>query len=355
MRRFSAHRIVSFFLAGVIMSCKKEPVIPVSSEAVQYITLTAPEGFPAIKINSDNPLSNQGVELGRLLFYDVRLSGNNKVSCASCHSQRLAFSDGVALTNAGVSGQNLERHSPALINLAWANGFFWDGGSKNLESQAFGPITNMHEMQQDLNELEFELKQVPEYVKRFSDIFKDGVKATNVAKALAQFQLTLISSNSKYDKFKLGEISLNAQELRGLNLIHIKCKSCHSGELFTDNAYHNNGIDDVYSDEHEGIHQGRYRITHDPSDLGSFKTPTLRNVMLTAPYMHDGRFKNIDEVLEHYNSGLKKSSTVDPLLFQNNKQLGVPISPKEKLDIKAFLMALTDNDFITNKKFSNAN
>lgn len=337
------------------MSCKKEPVIHASNEELRYFSLTVPEGFPMIKINADNPLTNEGVELGRLLFYDARLSGNNKISCESCHSQKLAFSDGVAISNVGASGQMLERHSPALINLAWSDGFFWDGGSKNLESQALGPITNMHEMQQDLNELEYELKQVPEYENRFSKIFKDGVKATNVAKALAQFQLTLISSNSRYDKFKRGEMALNDQELLGMSLINVKCKSCHSGELFTDNAYHNNGIDDVYSDDHEGIHQGRYRITHDPSDLGRFKTPTLRNVMLTAPYMHDGRFKNIDEVLEHYNTGLKKSSTVDPLLFQNNKQLGVPILPNEKLAIKAFLSALTDVDFITNKKFSNPN
>lgn len=355
MKRFTANKIILFFLAGMTMSCRKEPVAILPDNSLEHIRLEIPAGFPVIKPNTDNPLTRQGVELGRLLFYDARLSGNNKISCASCHDQSLAFSDGLALTKAGVSGQELERHSPALINLAWADGFFWDGGSKNLESQAFGPVTNVHEMQQDLNELEYELKQVPDYEKRFSGIFKDGVKATNAAKALAQFQLTLISSNAKYDRYKRGQLALSDLELSGMNLINAKCRSCHAGELFTDNGYHNNGMDNIFNDDHEGIYQGRYRITHLQLDMGKFKTPTLRNVMLTAPYMHDGRLKNIDEVLEHYNTGLKNSQSVDPLLFQNDNQLGIPISPNEKVAIKAFLNALTDHDFITNKNFSKPN
>ncbi|RZM01153.1 MAG: cytochrome-c peroxidase, partial [Pedobacter sp.] len=210
-------------------------------------------------------------------------------------------------------------------------------------------------MQQDLNELEYELKQVPEYQNRFAEVFQDGLKAANVAKALAQFQYALISSNAKYDRYRRGEATLNDRELLGMSLVEAKCKSCHAGELFTDNSYHNNGMDDIFGDEHEGIHQGRYRVTHVPLDMGKFKTPTLRNVMLTAPYMHDGRFRDIDQVLEHYNAGIKNSPSVDPLLFRHNAMLGVPISANEKIAIKAFLNALTDNDFITNKKFSDPN
>lgn len=349
-----------YFLSLTILitsSCKKEEVIE-TDPILRSVRLKVPANFPKYVDDIDNPLTEQGIELGRLLFYDKRLSGNNQISCASCHQQDLAFSDAVALNNIGVSRKTLDRHSPALINLAWANtGLFWDGGVTNLESQAFAPLTSADEMHQNLSELEFELKQVPAYVKLFNLVFNSEVKSVHVVKALAQFQRSLVSGDSKYDQFirKENNVSLTNLELAGLNLVTEKCKICHSGELFTDNRYHNNGIDDAYSDELEGIHQGRYRITQIPFDMGKFKTPTLRNIMLTAPYMHDGRFKTIDEVLEHYNIGLKNSASIDLLLFQNGKQLGIPISISEKVAIKAFLNTLTDQHFITNKKFSNPN
>ena len=345
--------ILFFFLAVALSACKKEPVMSVRDQIPTAVALAIPAGFPEVKANADNPLTVHGIALGRLLFYDTRLSGNNKVSCASCHHQDLAFSDGIALTDLGVSGDQLERHSPALFNLAWADGFFWDGGAKNLESQAFGPITNVHELQQDLNQLEWELLQVPDYVERFNAVFKDGVKATNVAKALAQFQLTLVSANSKYDQYQGGTAILSSIELSGMNIVNARCKSCHRGELFTDNAYHNNGLDKSFDDRFEGIHQGRYRITHDLPDMGKFKTPSLRNVMLTAPYMHDGRFSDINEVLDHYTSGMKISPSTDPLLYQNHGQVGIPLTTVERQSIISFLATLTDHEFLTNKKYSN--
>jgi len=339
-------------------SCKKEEVT-LTHDTLHPVKLEAPANFPKFTDDPDNPLTAEGIELGRLLFYDNRLSGNNSISCGSCHRQDIAFSDGVALNTIGVSGEKLPRHSPALINLAWANnGLFWDGGSTNLESQAFGPLTNADEMHQNLTELEHELKQVPNYVKQFKLVFNSEIKSVHVVKALAQFQRTLVSGNSKYDQYIRKEpgVILTDEELNGLTLVNAKCRSCHSGALFTDYSYHNNGIDADFSNtSHEGLYQGRFRVTFNPLDLGKFKTPTLRNVMLTAPYMHDGRFKNIDEVLEHYNMGLKKSATIDPLLFQNKNQLGIPISNNEKIAIKSFLNALNDKDFISNKKFSNPN
>lgn len=349
--------IVLSLIVMVISSCKKEEVT-LTDDILHPVKLEAPANFPKFTDDPDNPLTAEGVELGRLLFYDTRLSGNNSISCGSCHRQNIAFSDSVALNSIGVSGVKLPRHSPALINLAWANnGLFWDGGSTNLESQAFGPLTNVDELHQNLTELEHELKQVPAYIKMFKLVFNSEIKSAHIVKALAQFQRTLVSGNSKYDQYIRREqpTVLTTQELAGLNLVNAKCRSCHTGELFTDNGYHNNGIDAIFNNEHEGIHQGKYRITQIPFDLGKFKTPTLRNIMLTAPYMHDGRFKNIDEVLEHYNTGLRNSATVDPLLFQNHNQLGIPISIIEKEAIKAFLHTLTDNDFITNKKFSHPN
>jgi len=341
----------------IASSCKKEEVM-ITDEQPHVVRLEVPANFPKYVDDLDNPLTAEGIELGRLLFYDTRLSGNNKLSCASCHKQNIAFSDAVALNNIGASVKTLDRHSPALINLAWANnGLFWDGGVTNLESQAFAPLTSADEMHQNLTELEYVLKQVPNYVKKFKLVFNDEIKSANVVKALSQFQRTLISGNSKYDKYIRKEegASLSSLEIDGLNLVNSKCKSCHAGELFTDNGYHNNGLDATFNDEHEGIYQGRYRITNNLLDMGKFKTPTLRNVMLTAPYMHDGRLKTIDDVLAHYHTGLKSSETIDRLLFQNNNQLGIPITTNEKEAIKAFLHALTDYTFISNKKFSNPN
>jgi cytochrome c peroxidase len=349
---------VCILLLVSVTSCKKDVPLEKSNPAPQAVKLEVPGNFPAAEQDLDNPLTAEGIELGRMLFYDVRLSGNNRISCASCHRQDLAFTDGVALSSIGVSGKTLDRHAPALFNLAWAKtGLFWDGGSKNLESQAFGPLTSADEMHQDLLVLETELKQVPDYVTRFKQAFNEEIKSTNVVKALAQFQLTLISGTSRYDKFKRAEAggNLTTIELQGMNLVNSKCKACHSGELFTDDGYHNNGIDATFSDDHEGIFQGRFRVSFDPNDMGKFKTPSLRNVMLTAPYMHDGRFKNIDEVLDHYQFGIKISPTTDQLLYQNQGQLGIPLSQTEREAIIAFLGTLTDHEFITNKKINNPN
>ncbi len=342
-------------LLGAAISCKKETPLEIFPVPVK---LQVPGNFPAVSDDPDNPLTAEGIELGRMLFYDTRLSGNNRISCASCHRQDLAFSDGLALSNIGVSAKKLDRHAPTLFNLVWSkNGLFWDGGSKNLESQAFGPLSSADEMHQDLYELEAELKAVPDYVKRFSIAFKDGIKSANVIKALAQFQRTLVSGNSKYDQYirKESGAVLSELELSGLSLVQTKCKGCHSGELFTDNRFHNNGLDAFFSDEKEGIFQGHFRVSFNAGDLGKFKTPSLRNIMLSAPYMHDGRFKTIDDVLDHYQNGVKESATTDPLLYQNNNLTGIPISLSERKAIIAFLEALTDEAFISNKKFSNPN
>ncbi|MGE6219187.1 cytochrome-c peroxidase [Nubsella zeaxanthinifaciens] len=339
----------------LVSSCKKEETNLVFDDEKYH--LAVPNNLPPWVDDVDNPLTKSGVALGRLLFYDKRLSGNNQLSCASCHQQQLAFSDGVALNDTGVSKQQLHRHTPTIFNLLWANsGLFWDGGSTNLESQAFGPLTSSDEMAQNLYELEAELKAVPKYRELFEKAFNNGITSANVVKALAQFQRTLISAGSRYDKFKRNEgITLSEMELQGLKLVEEKCKSCHQGELFTDNKFHNNGIDISFSDDVEGIYQGRFRVTFNPQDLGAFKTPTLRNIMLTAPYMHDGRFKTIDEVFGHYSSGIKPSATVDKQLFQNNGTLGIPLTTTEKVAIKAFLNTLTDQELINNKTVSDPN
>lgn len=341
------------------LSCKKESdKAEVNSLGTRSISLDVPAHFPVAEEVPDNPLTAEGVELGRQLFYDTRLSGNNRLSCASCHNQSMAFTDGVALSSIGANGKQLLRHAMPLFNLAWADkGLFWDGGSSNLESQAFAPFAAEDEMHQNLTELEEELEQDPKYVSQFRKAFNSDIKSILVVKAIAQFERTLISGHSRFDQYfqKKPGIVMNENELMGMNLVKVKCAGCHSGILFTDYRFHNTGLEgDFKNDEHEGVYQGRFRISYDPADLGKFKTPSLRNVALTAPYMHDGRFKTLDQVLDHYASGVKLSASTDPALFQNGS-MGIQLSPDDKKNILAFLTSLTDQDFITNKKFSKPN
>lgn len=343
--------LLAVLFVGLFSCSKTDSTDP----ALTAVVLAVPAGFPHPVAATENPLTAEGIALGRMLFYDTRLSGNNKVSCASCHSQQLAFTDGVALASHGVAGTPLVRHASALINLAWMKGLFWDGGSLNLESQAFGPLSAEDEMNQALPVLVEELKAVPDYVQRFKRVFQGNITTAGIVKALAQFERTLMSSNSRYDKFRRKETgsTLSATELQGMQLFQAKCSSCHSGELFTDNSYHNNGLDADFSNtDHENIFQGRYRITYDVADMGKYKTPTLRNCMVTAPYMHDGRMATIENVLEHYNSGIKMSATVDAQLKQNSGNIGIPLTNEEKNNIIAFLHTLTDSTFIYNKDFS---
>lgn len=343
---------LAFYIAGlsfVLAACHDNPKVEPGSQPYRF---EVPANFPAPLENPENPMTKEGIALGRMLFYDVRLSGNNKISCASCHEPKLAFSDGKALGNAGVSGTTLHRHAAALINLAWAgNGLFWDGGSTNLESQAFGPLTAADEMHQDLFELIEELNAVPDYVTRFKVAFNAKITSQNVVKALAQFQRSLVSASSRYDKYRRNEPggNLSPQELFGLQLVKQKCQGCHAGELFTDHDYHNNGIDaDFSNDALEGIFQGRFRVTYKAADIGRFKTPTLRNIALTAPYMHDGRFERLEDVLDHYSEKIKISPTLDLKLPGK----GLQLKDEEKKAIITFLKTLTDQEFITNPEFS---
>lgn len=346
--------LLQLFLLFTVVACQKKE----SKPEPQAFRLQVPANFPPVNEMESNPLTKEGVELGRRLFYDKRLSGNNQISCASCHQQQLGFADGVALNSIGVSGKLLLRNTQPLFNMAWINsGLFWDGGATNLESQAFAPLANPDEMHQDFFQLVEELKGIPDYVQRFRFVFGDvEIKTGYIAKALAQFQRTLISASSKYDLYKRKEqqVYLNAKELEGLAIVQSKCSGCHSSELFTDNLFHNNGIDADFSNSSaEGTFKGRFRITQNPADLGKYRTPTLRNVLLTAPYMHDGRFASIEEVLRHYSAGVRYSATLDTLVRQNGGIPGIPLSEGEKQSIIAFLRTLSDSAFIRNQQFSN--
>jgi cytochrome c peroxidase len=317
--------------------------------------VTVPDNFPDFIDSKTNPLTEDGIALGKKLFFDKRLSGNDQVSCATCHQQNSAFSDGFALTTQGISGKALERNSPALINLAWANnGLFWDGGSTNLESQAFAPLAHQDEMQQNLTELIEELNADAYYPRLFNKAFGRAINQADIVKAIAQFERILISANSKYDKYVRKESggNLDADELKGLQLAEQFCFSCHATPLLTDNLFHNNGIDNDFTDDTDlMMRKGRFRITNNLQDLGKFKTPTLRNIEKTAPYMHDGRFGTLEKVLDHYSNGVLASATLDPLLNQNG-ELGITLSETNKKQLIAFLKTLTDYKYITDKRFS---
>ncbi len=306
-------------------------------------------------IPTDNPQTEEGIALGKKLFFDPILSGDNSQACADCHAPQNAFTDPDRFSD-GINGTLGNRNSMPLFNLAWNydEKFFWDGSVFSLEHQVFEPVSDPSEMASNWQQLETELQQHPQYPDLFEKAFGTSTIDSNlVAKAIAQFERTLISSNSKFDKYLLGEVELTPEELNGFNVFMDEnrgdCFHCHGSDknpLWTDNIFHNNGLDDTFSD------LGLGAVTGDPADNGKFKTPSLRNLAFTAPYMHDGRFATIDEVINHYSEGLKNSPTIDPLM-KKVAQGGVGLSEKDKADLKSFLLSLSDHEFINNSAFNN--
>ncbi len=331
---------------------------------------SAPFVFGRFNVPGDNPLTQESVALGRRLFYDPRLSANGVVSCSTCHIQALAFTDG-RTTSVGISGKPLAFNSPSLANLMWGpQRFFWNGRAASLEEQALVPLGHEDEMAQDMDRLLRELKRDATYRMLFETAYGE-VSASALVRALASFQRTLISANSRYDQFLRGEISLNPQEERGrklfmahpdtkVNLRGANCIDCHSqfltgGATARYDGFSNNGLDD---EEH--LQPGLQVVTDKPEHRGMFKVPTLRNIALTAPYMHDGRFKTLDEVLDLYDSGIKRSSTLSALIVEASNEdiaegnrISLHLTAGEKAEIIAFLHTLTDTDFVTAEQFSN--
>ncbi|GAB3829227.1 cytochrome-c peroxidase [Pontibacter rugosus] len=348
--------LVAFTVLGLLLAgCEKNAQEAPTQQPVP-LHLNVPANLAsAVPSPERNPLTAEGVALGRALFYDPILSANNKVSCASCHQPDKAFSDGQALTTAGVTGKQLKRNVPAIINLAWQKSFFWDGGAKDIESLTFGPLTHADEMAQDLKELTKELQQHATYPQMFRQAFdSDSITSASITRALAQFQRTLISANARYDKYKRQEAggALSDAELKGFVLFQQHCGSCHTSDFFTDQDYHNNGLDVLYSEDDERLAWGRGRISQQAGDIGKYKTPTLRNIALTAPYMHDGRFATLEQVLVHYRTGVKPSPSLAPQLQQPNGQFGLPITAAEQEKIILFLHTLTDEEFTQSKAFA---
>lgn len=305
--------------------------------------LSIPKGFPQPTIPEGNELTQERIELGRMLFYDPVLSLDSSISCADCHHHELAFADNQPISP-GVNGELAMRNAPTLTNVAYNPTLLFDGYLPTLEMQILVPIQEHTEFNFNIVEIGKRLLKNPEYVKRSWAAYQREPNPYVITRAISSFERTLISGNSRYDQYINGAVNqLNRSEKRGMSLFfnELACASCHGGFNFTDFSTKNNGLYSIYADS------GRARATHLPEDKDVFKVPTLRNIELTAPYMHDGSIATLEEVVEHYMSGGKahpnKSELIKPFA----------LTKREKADLIAFLKSLTDDSFITNPAFSN--
>ncbi len=320
-------------------------LLSATQSGLSEIELEYPEYWPKPSYDFEkSPLSKEGVALGRMLFYDPILSVDSTISCSNCHLVYTAFTHVDHQLSHGIRDSIGTRNSPALLNLAWSKHFMWDGAVNHLDMQALAPITHPAEMGETLPNVLAKLQRSSSYPQMFHTAFGDSIiTGHHLLKALAQFQLTLVSSNSKYDKFKAGTAEFTEQEQLGYALFRSKCASCHTEPLFTNGEFANSGLpmDTTLND------LGRMHITKNTSDSLRFKVPTLRNIEFSYPYMHDGRFNTIRQVLNHYDAGVVHSKTL-AIELEN----GTPLSSKEKADLTAFLLTLTDKDFLFNPDFA---
>ncbi len=305
----------------------------------------APEHFPKPVYNfNKNPLRAETIQLGRALFYDPQLSRNGMISCASCHSQYTGFAHVDHDLSHGIDDQIGKRNAPALMNLAWQRSFMWDGAVNHLDVQALAPITHKKEMGETLKNVVNKLQQSSIYPGLFYSAYGDSaVTGERILLALSQFQLTLISASAKYDSVKTGTAKFTAKEERGYALFKANCNSCHREPLFTTGGFSSNGLrtDTTLND------YGRGAITGLSKDSLLFKIPTLRNIEFTYPYMHDGRFRKLSEVLTHYSTGIVHHKNLPAEL-----QHPLALTPDERVDLTAFLLTLTDKKFLYNPAHS---
>lgn len=347
----------------VLFSCKKDESEECVSEVVSFdetpyeLTLGS---FPPPMTPEGFQLTNSKVQLGRMLFYETKLSSLNNQSCASCHGQADGFSD-IDQFSEGSEGDFGDRQAMAVINLAWNNnGFFWDGRSPSLAHQALQPIQNPLEMAETHANVISKLNEIQSYKNQFIRAFGDDeITADRMGKAMEQFMMTLVSNNSKYDKYLAGEEELTESEERGRVLFFAEynpffpedsgadCAHCHGGFNFENDLYMNNGLDE----EANFTDLGRFNVTELDEDKAKFKVTTLRNIELTPPYMHDGRFQTLEEVVGHYNDNISISPTLDQALLATT-ETGLMLTEQDQVDLVNFLKTLTDESFVTNPEFS---
>ncbi|MAY83555.1 MAG: cytochrome-c peroxidase [Flavobacteriales bacterium] len=356
---------VAFCASAILFACQKDDESDngndsgVKYDDTPYQLEVGILGTP--NIPADNPLTVEGVKLGRMLFYEKRFSKNNLLSCAGCHRQEHAFTD-TARFSLGVRNKEGSRQSMSVFNMAWnSNEFFWDGRAHLLRDQSLMPIEDSLEMDESLENVIQKLSADQQYKDQFTRAFgSPEITTEKMSLAMEQFMNSIVSNDSKYDRYINGLVSLDSNEERGRVLFFSEfnpafpslsgadCQHCHSAPNFENDAYMNNGLDT----DAQMTDNGRMKATNSASDKGKFKVPSLRNIELTAPYMHDGRFETLEEVIDHYNVGLQNSTTLDPTLVYPLNNGGLQLTEEDKRDLIAFLKTLTDYSLITNPEFS---
>ena len=346
--RFCMLWIFAALVCSVFTGCKDD------FEGEAYIAdqaydLEIPTDFPALAFDRDkNPVTVNGVALGKKLFYEGRLSRNNSISCGFCHIQENAFTHHGHPVSHGIDNRLGIRNASPIQNMAFLRNYTWDGVSHDLDERSLVPITTDFEMDSSMPEVVGKLNTDANYKKLFKAAFGDeNITGERVLKAISQFMVTMVSADSKYDRVLKGKTAFTAEENEGYQLFRNNCASCHSGALFTDESFRNTGM--YYNAQYND--RGRYRVTLDWNDNMKFRVPSLRNVEYTAPYMHDGRFTTLEAVLNFYSDLVENQPNLDPLLKKDG-HIGIRMNPSEKQYIIAFLKTLTDQNFITNKAFA---
>jgi cytochrome c peroxidase len=324
-------------------------VFTVAFTSLDFVGFQKPTNFPEPVYDfKSNPVTREAFELGRKLFYETALSRDNSISCGNCHVQTSGFTQHGHDLSHGIEDRLGNRNSPPIMNLAWAKSFMWDGGVFHLDLFPVNPITNPVEMDEKMDRVVAKLQAMPEYRARFNAVFGSPViSGSRLFKALSQYMVMCISSNSKYDSvMRHTGVRFTSNEEAGYRIFKQNCSSCHKEPLFTDGSFRNNGLSHLYNPD-----TGRQAITLNPGDRYKFKVPSLRNLRYTTPYMHDGRFTTLDQVLDHYSNHINDGPTLDPLLKKNGK-LGIVLTKEGKSNLKAFLLTLNDKYFITQKNLS---
>lgn len=350
-------------LAFVIFSCSDDPSVDPPEDVILQDTTAYDLTYgtlPSPNLPSDNRLTEQGVQLGRMLFYETLLSKDGSQSCASCHRQEHAFTDTTRFS-IGVEGLPGKRQAMSVFNMAWnSNQFFWDGRAHLLRDQAILPIQDELEMDEALENVISKLNNEKLYRDQFTRVYgDDDITVDKMALAMEQFMLSIVSYDSKYDQWKAGTTTLTESEERGRLLYETEyspffpefsgadCAHCHGGANFENDQYMNNGLDA----EVDFADMGRENVTGDPMDRARFKVPSLRNIELTAPYMHDGRFSTLEEVVDHYNEGIHPSTTVDEAILATS-ETGLFLTDEDKVDLVNFLKTLTDQSFVNDERYT---
>ncbi|MDQ3142864.1 MAG: c-type cytochrome [Bacteroidota bacterium] len=350
--QFIVYLVLVSFLT---VTCNKEAEKPIFDQTPYILKLNG--DLPDPIIPADNILTKEKVALGRMLFYEKKLSKDLTQACGDCHIQMDAFTD-IRPFSIGIEKKEGKRNAMPIFNLAYhTNGFFWDGRAPLLRDQALKPIQDPLEMNETLPNMVSKLQKDIRYTNQFIRAFgNDTVNSLKVSLALEQFMMSIVSHDSKYDKYLKGEVNFTTEELRGKelffaetdplnNLKGAECFHCHGGFNFTNNEYMNNGLDE----EVNFRDFGRFNVSKKESDRATFKVPSLRNISMTAPYMHDSRFNTLEEVINHYNSEVKKSSTTSEILQHNFS--GLHLTDQDKIDLIAFLKTLTDLTYLNNSEY----